>query len=122
MAKDVIALLDELKIRNVTIVGWSDGGIIGLDIAIHHPERLAGLFAFAANADPSGVKSDVAGNPVFSAYLARAKVEYAQLSRTPDDWPSFDAAINKMGNHYPVSPVCNSSNQNSHGNCRWSVR
>jgi pimeloyl-ACP methyl ester carboxylesterase len=106
MAKDVIALLDELKIRKVTIVGWSDGGIIGLDIAIHHPERLAGLFAFAANADPSGVKSDVAGNPVFSAYLARAKVEYAQLSPTPGDWPTFDAAINKMWETLPhFTPV-----------------
>jgi pimeloyl-ACP methyl ester carboxylesterase len=101
MAGDVIALLDELKIRKVRIVGWSDGGIIGLDIAIHHPERLAALFAFGANADPSGVKSDVAGNPVFGAYLARAKVEYAQLSPTPDDWPTFDVALNKMWETLP---------------------
>ena len=36
------------------IVGWSDGAIIGLDIAMHHPERITKLFAFAANSDPSG--------------------------------------------------------------------
>jgi pimeloyl-ACP methyl ester carboxylesterase len=101
MAGDVIALLDELKIRKVRIVGWSDGGIIGLDIAIHHPERLAALFAFAANANPSGVNTDVAGNPVFNAYLARAKVEYAELSPTPQDWPTFDAALNKMWETLP---------------------
>jgi pimeloyl-ACP methyl ester carboxylesterase len=34
MADDVIALMDGLKIRKADIVGWSDGGIIGLDLAI----------------------------------------------------------------------------------------
>ena len=53
MASDVLALMDFLKIEKATIVGWSDGAIIGLDIALHHPERLSKLFAFAANSDPS---------------------------------------------------------------------
>ena len=56
MASDVLALMDFLKIDKAALVGWSDGAIIGLDIAIHHPERLTKLFAFAANSDPSGVK------------------------------------------------------------------
>ena len=56
MAADVLALMDFLKIDKAALVGWSDGAIIGLDIAIHHPERLTKLFAFAANSDPSGVK------------------------------------------------------------------
>jgi pimeloyl-ACP methyl ester carboxylesterase len=40
MASDVLALMDYLEIESAYLVGWSDGGIIGLDIAIHHPERL----------------------------------------------------------------------------------
>ena len=59
MASDVIALMDFLKIRRAAIVGWSDGGIIGLDMAMHHPERVTKLFAFAANYNPSGVRSDM---------------------------------------------------------------
>lgn len=55
MASDTLALLDTLGFRKVALVGWSDGGIIGLDIAIHHPERLTALFAQAANATPEGV-------------------------------------------------------------------
>ena len=39
MSDDVIGLLDYLKIRKVALIGWSDGAIIGLDIAMHHPER-----------------------------------------------------------------------------------
>ena len=54
MAEDVIALLDVLKVDKVALIGWSDGGIIGLDIAMNHPERLSKLFAYGANYDPSG--------------------------------------------------------------------
>ena len=53
MASDVLALMDTLHIGKAALVGWRDGAIIGLDIAIHHPERLTRLFAFAANSDPS---------------------------------------------------------------------
>jgi pimeloyl-ACP methyl ester carboxylesterase len=39
MEEDVLALLDRLRVRQVNLVGWSDGGIIGLQLAIDHPER-----------------------------------------------------------------------------------
>jgi pimeloyl-ACP methyl ester carboxylesterase len=35
MASDVVALMDHLKIEKASILGWSDGGIIGIDIAIN---------------------------------------------------------------------------------------
>lgn len=54
MADDYVALLDYLNIDKVDLVGWSDGGIIGLDIAMRHPERLKSLFAQAANVTPEG--------------------------------------------------------------------
>ncbi|KQT50789.1 esterase [Aureimonas sp. Leaf454] len=54
MADDYLALLDQLGERAVALVGWSDGGIIGLDIAIRHPERLTRMFIQAANATPDG--------------------------------------------------------------------
>jgi pimeloyl-ACP methyl ester carboxylesterase len=95
MASDVIGLMDYLKIRKAAIVGWSDGAILGLDIAIRHPERLTKLFAFAANSDPSGVK-DVTQSAVFNAYIARAEKEYEKLSPTPDQYKSFLNQISKM--------------------------
>ena len=100
MASDVIGLMDTLHIRKAAIVGWSDGAIIGLDIAIHHPERLTGLFAFAANSDPSGVK-DVDKAPVFQTFIARAAKEYETLSTTPHAYKSFLVQITKMWNTQP---------------------
>jgi pimeloyl-ACP methyl ester carboxylesterase len=95
MASDVLALMDTLHIGKTALVGWSDGAIIGLDIAIHHPERLTKLFAFAANSDPSGVK-DVDKSPVFSAYVDRASHEYARLSPTPGEFKAFLDNISHM--------------------------
>jgi pimeloyl-ACP methyl ester carboxylesterase len=95
MASDVLALMDMLHIGKAALVGWSDGAIIGLDIAIHHPERLTRLFAFAANSDPSGVK-DVEKSPVFSAYIERAAHEYERLSPTPREFKAFLDNISHM--------------------------
>jgi pimeloyl-ACP methyl ester carboxylesterase len=100
MASDVTALMDYLKIKKAALVGWSDGAIIGLDIALHHPERLTKLFAFAANSDPSAVK-DVEHDPVFSAFIARARKEYERLSPTPTEYDAFLAQITKMWETQP---------------------
>jgi pimeloyl-ACP methyl ester carboxylesterase len=100
MASDVLALMDFLKIPKAAIIGWSDGAIIGLDIAMHHPERVSKLFAFAANSDPSGV-ADIANSPVFNAFIARAEKEYATLSSTPTGYKDFLAQITKMWETQP---------------------
>jgi pimeloyl-ACP methyl ester carboxylesterase len=91
----VLALMDTLQVRKAALVGWSDGAIIGLDIAIHHPERLSRLFAFAANSDPSGVK-DVDKSPVFTAYIDRAAHKYQKLSPTPTQFKAFLDTISMM--------------------------
>jgi pimeloyl-ACP methyl ester carboxylesterase len=96
MADDYLALLDYLGVDQVALVGWSDGGIIGLDIAMRHPERLTGLFAFGANYAPAGVKPSVADDPTFNAYIARAGKDYARLSPTPDQFDAFLAQISEM--------------------------
>src|SRR5258707_2959606 len=100
MASDVLAVMDVLKLEKAAVVGWSDGAIIGLDIAMKHPERLTRLFAFAANSDPSGV-ADIANSPVFNAFIARAETEYGKLSPTPHGYKSFLAQIEKMWESQP---------------------
>ena len=100
MSSDVLGLMDYLKIRKAAIVGWSDGAIIGLDIAMHHAERVSKLFAFAANSDPSGV-ADIAKSPVFNAYVARAGEEYKRLSPTPTQYKAFVDQITKMWETQP---------------------
>jgi pimeloyl-ACP methyl ester carboxylesterase len=96
MASDVLALMVYLHVKKAAVVGWSDGGIIALDLAIAHPERLTKIFAFAANYNPSGVKPNLESDPVFGAFIARAGIEYRRLSPTPAQYNAFLNQISKM--------------------------
>lgn len=101
MADDVVAVLDALKVKKADIVGWSDGGILGIDLALRHPERVGKIFAFAANTVTSGVKEGVEKNPTFAAYIERAGHEYATHSATPNEYQAFVDQISKMWAEQP---------------------
>ena len=96
MASDVLAVMDILSIKKASIVGWSDGGNIGIDIAINNPDRLLKLFAFGANFNPSGVKPTVETDATFGAYVERAAADYGRLSQTPKQFDQFVAQISEM--------------------------
>ena len=96
MSSDYLALLDYLKVDKVDLVGWSDGGIIGLDIAMKHPERLKHLFAQAANITTDGVDPGVGTNAVFGSYIDWMGQVYRQISPTPDQYDAFVAQISNM--------------------------
>jgi pimeloyl-ACP methyl ester carboxylesterase len=49
MADDVAALLAELKTGPADILGWSDGGIVALAVAIRHPSSVRRLAISGAN-------------------------------------------------------------------------
>ena len=101
MASDYLALLDQLKIDKIAVVGWSDGGIIGIDIAMKHPERLTRLYAHAANVTTDGVDPGVETNKTFGAYIERSGKDYARLSSTPDQYDAFVGQISEMWKTQP---------------------
>jgi pimeloyl-ACP methyl ester carboxylesterase len=101
MASDVIAMLDYLEIEAAHLVGWSDGGIIGLDIAIHNPDRLLKLVAYGANYIPAGVRTDIGESVVFNAYIERSLTDYATLSPAPEN---VDAFLANIGNMWATEP------------------
>src|SRR5437588_2144726 len=52
MADDISALMDTLHISSANIVGWSDGGIIALMLAMVHPEKVKKIAITGANLWP----------------------------------------------------------------------
>lgn len=102
MASDYLALLDYLKIEKTALVGWSDGGIIGIDIALHHPERLTRLFAQAANVTTDGLDPGVMTNKTFAAYIDRSGRDYKKMSKTPDQYDAFVAQMSHMWESEPA--------------------
>jgi pimeloyl-ACP methyl ester carboxylesterase len=61
MADDLDALLDHLNIKSCKVIGWSDGGINGLLLAIRHPEKVNKLAVTGANLvpDSSAVEPEI---------------------------------------------------------------
>ncbi|MCD9853604.1 alpha/beta hydrolase [Epilithonimonas sp. JDS] len=54
-ADDVKALADELKLKKINILGWSDGGNTGLEFAIKYPNNINKVITSGANVFPNGV-------------------------------------------------------------------
>ena len=58
MADDVNALLEHLKIDSCNVVGWSDGGINAILLAMRHPEKVRKLASTGANLWPDSTALD----------------------------------------------------------------
>lgn len=72
MADDYAALLTSLKIDSAYVIGWSDGGINILLLAIRHPEKVKKLAVTGANLSPDSLS-------VFPEVLALVKPAYDDL-------------------------------------------
>ncbi len=61
MTDDLNALLDHLHLDSCYVIGWSDGGINGLLLAIRHPDKVKKLAVTGANLvpDTSAVEPEI---------------------------------------------------------------
>ncbi len=100
LAADVAAVLDAL-LERAALVGWSDGACTALVLAAQAPARVAGVFFFACNMDPSGTKEITEFTPILRRCIGRHAQDYAQLSATPDQFDALSAAVGLMQRTQP---------------------
>lgn len=101
LASDLAAVMDQLQIARAVLVGWSDGACTALVFAAHSPERAAGVFFFACNLDPSGVKEITEFTPILQRCIGRHVQDYQQLSATPEAFDEFSEAVSRMQSTQP---------------------
>lgn len=80
MADDYAALLDQMKIDSAYVIGWSDGGINGLLLAIRHPQKVKKLAVTGANLWPD---TTAVFNDVEQMVLPEYNSAKAMTNRTP---------------------------------------
>jgi len=102
MASDIFQLMNYLKVEKPSIVGWSDGGIIGLILAMQHPDRVNKLFTYGSNYNLSGYSSEPVDSALRVRFMARVQSNYRKLSPTPDSFAHLAGALEKM---YAVEPA-----------------
>src|SRR4029453_10191354 len=100
LASDVLAVMDALQLEKAGLVGWSDGACTALILAAQTPARVAGVFFFACNMDPSGTK-EIEFTPPLKRCFSRHVKDYAQLSATPDQFNEFSDAVGLMQRTQP---------------------
>ncbi len=100
MASDVLAVMNALHLDRPALVGWSDGACTALIFAAEHPARVAGVFFFACNMDPSGTKP-FESTPTVDRCFARHTEDYRQLSATPEQFKHFVEDVGVMQRTQP---------------------
>jgi len=96
LAKDWAVLLDSLKITNVDVFGWSDGGIIGLLLARDYPNRIGKVFTYGANLTPSDNATDASVTRGLKKFVAsqdpKTAIEKNNLAimKMMIDYPNYD--------------------------------
>lgn len=112
---DALAFLDAHELSDAHVVGYSDGAIIGLMLAMQHPARVRSLAAISANLDPSAYDRDPAVNgpilpdlPVASSHdaapqaVSAERSAYARLS--PDGPAHIDVVWDKCVRLWTTEP------------------
>lgn len=90
MAQDLIAFIRAMELEKPIFYGFSDGGILGLLIAMEEPELLGRLIISGANLNPGGLKLAsrlcmvplaLAGNKLYRMMLRQPHIAPEDLGR-----------------------------------------
>jgi 3-oxoadipate enol-lactonase len=83
MAKDVVGLLDRLRLPRVHLFGYSMGGAIAQEVAIRHPDRIGRLILFGTFC--GGIWAEPASHDVFKRLIVTENQSPEDAARQA--WP-----------------------------------
>ncbi len=105
MASDMAALIDKLNLGSVNILGFSDGGNNGLELAYAHPEKVRRLITFGSNYTHENwmVKDDSVvmdpNDPILlqtKTFLEKYFNDPEKLSPTPEKLPAIKKKLKNL--------------------------
>lgn len=91
MRRDTLGVLDHLRVDKAHVVGFSMGGMLGLELAVNAPDRVASLSALSASADVEGMIPEIVKmnrDPDF-----QPSPEVAEILPSPEDFEAMQAGF-----------------------------
>jgi pimeloyl-ACP methyl ester carboxylesterase len=89
MADDFAVLLDSMHINNAYVLGWSDGGINALLLAMRHPDKVKKLASTGANLWPDSTALLPDAWKEMSRYFNEHKDKQKETAKEKNDWKIF---------------------------------
>ena len=110
MAADTIGFLETVVGGPAHLVGWSDGGIVGLVVAMARPDLVHKLVAIGTNFDTTGLTPEATdffeSVTAESDDLAPLRIPYEAVSPDgPEHWPVVFGKFSEMAATQPAIPV-----------------
>ena len=96
MADDTIAVMDALGTGPAHLVGWSDGGNVGLLVAIKRPDLVRRLVTIGSNFSADGLTSEAAATFKPDTPTSAVPVMREMWKVNAVDPDRFDAVLEKM--------------------------
>lgn len=97
MAEDTIAFMDAIGLQRAHLVGWSDGAMVGLLVALLAPERVSKLAFLSQHVNLAGRR--VAGEPASTGWTVDTvppAIKRSYEKRSPDGPNHFPVVFGKM--------------------------
>ena len=89
MADDEAALLDKMHIDSAYVIGWSDGGIVALVLAMRHPGKVIKLASTGANLWPDSTALIPSLWKNEKVYYDSMKAKTFTTAKEKNDWKIF---------------------------------
>jgi pimeloyl-ACP methyl ester carboxylesterase len=107
MADDTAGVLQQLKVSNADIIGFSDGAITALMLGLRHPELVRRIVASGANLDPHGLTDqsyqETLNTSAAAVFSAGDRLAYA--AESPDGTRHlavFGEKLRQLWLHHPT--------------------
>ncbi len=104
MASDVVSVMNRAGIDRAHVAGWSDGGNIGLLLALDFPTRVDRLVVISANYHPDGIADDILNqfdDSPDAAISSLSRWLYKIRSPAPNRWPDLVQYVTSLWASYP---------------------
>jgi pimeloyl-ACP methyl ester carboxylesterase len=96
MAQDTVAFIEAVDIERAHLVGWSDGALVGLLVALWRPELVGKLVLMAQGVNWEGVRPELTTVGGSTKEMVPLQLRQAYEALSPDGPDHLDAVLDKL--------------------------